>query len=148
MKRLLTTTAFVLSASAAAFAMTNDQLKDAVENELNTYDKEVNVDMLTEDQISAIYMTMTTGDSPLDKQRRIEQILEDAPSAAIRDENGVLIELPENNVRAQLQSRLAIRGFDVDVAELDRDTVMQLYAVVTSSESPAESNSTIESLLQ
>ncbi|NSX54715.1 hypothetical protein [Parasulfitobacter algicola] len=148
MKRFLATTALVMTTSAAAFAMSNEQLKDSVENELNSYEMEVNVDALTDDQISAIYVIMTTGDSPLDKQQRIESILEDANSAAVVDEKGMVITLPANDMRAQVQSRLAIMGFDVDVSELDDETIQGIYLVATSGENPNDKNAKIEAMLQ
>ena len=75
MKKTLATALIALTAVAgAASAMTNDQLRNTVENQIGQFPVAVDVDALSDAQVSALALVVNSGDSSAEKVRAIKSI--------------------------------------------------------------------------
>jgi hypothetical protein len=140
MKRILTGTALaLLIGTGPALAQFEDPLRATVEQELQTYAPDVEVDDLTQAQLSALYLELSSSASAADMQRAIDAIVAD--SQYRMDEQEMTLRIGDamgdtesaDNIRAVVADRLDANGYtDVDVTNLSEDQVAQLYVVLTS----------------
>ncbi|SIN86713.1 hypothetical protein [Vannielia litorea] len=151
MKRLMMTVAAVAMTAGASFAMTPDQLRDAVAANLTEFAPEVEVETLTDDQIRLIYVaTSDSGKSAGEKNMAVQEIIEGTRAEYYADlaDGDIDLELDVNNMREILQAKLDIRGWDYQVSELDDQEVAALAQAFNNGNSPAEIEAAVKSAFE
>lgn len=163
MKRFLMSTAFVVATAGIASAQQDaSQLRQLVEQELATYQYDVDVSQLTDEQVSRLYFIATSTDSASVRQDRYDRILtpeSDAtemrnrirtyrPMEGDTDMEEVEVTIPRNQLRSLVAQMLETYEYDVDVSQLDDETLRALYLVDTSTDSASDEKDRIEAILR
>lgn len=146
MKRTLATLAAATLLASPLLAQNPDMLRDQVETGLANYQTDIDVNRLTDAQVSALYLALTSGDSPADKQATIEAIIE--------DENYVMDDTMmdpatvggNTGTRSIVENRLAVRGYEVEAEDLTDEQVTELYVVLTGGDDTDDAQ--IDAILQ
>ncbi len=155
MKTLLLSAATVLAVAGGAFAMTPDQqTRDTVANTLDSYNFNVGVSTLTDDQVNLIYGFTELHDQK-GERARILKILDDAGYQHMQlGEEMIFVKIdssylpPANSLRDEVGIKLGDYGFDnVDTHKLSDDQVAKLYTIVQNSDTEA-ARAAIQTVLQ
>ena len=140
MKRLIlaaTTAMPLMFGTAYAYTDAPATMVDAVDNILGTYGYDVDVEALTDAQISRIYVTANSEAGEADIRNEIDEALRfDAIASATGTSS-----------RATVQNNLDRLGYDVNTATLSDEEVSRLYVELNSEGSAAERRQAVESIL-
>lgn len=136
MRRLLMTTALVLTTATAGFAQENSQIRAQVEDKLMALNINVDVSSLSDEQLNEIFL-LSTGDEMGDRSRI---------QAAIGDMAGPMatMEVSNSQLRGSVQNSLTALGIEGDVSTLSDADVTRLYFLVNSAEMGRATESRIQ----
>ena len=151
MKRLMMTVAAVALSTSAAIAMTPEQLRESLDQQLNEFAPEVEVETLTDEQVVQAYVVVNDGGmSVAEKSGAIGEIVEgtNAEVYAEMAEGDIDLTVDANSMREKVQTRLDISGFDYDVSELTDEEVVELATAFNSGESPADIENAVTSAFE
>ena len=168
MKRILLSTAFVLGTAgfAAAQDVADDQLRALVSQELDAYGTDIEVDQLTDEQVSELYLYATSTDSTSVKHDNYRRILDPylgdegtpyrtrtrAYTAAGEgmpetDLEPVGVTLPRYQLRSLVEQMLETYEIEVDVSQLTDEQLAELYLIDTSTDSESVEEDRIRAVL-
>lgn len=160
MKRILLSTAFVVASTGLAAAqMDTSQIQEIVQQDLATYQYDVDVSELSQQELLQLYAIATSTDSSSVRQDQYDRILQPSDDAVsnIRtyrpmegdtDTEEVSVTIPRNQLRSLVDQMLETYEYDVDVSQLDDQTLAGLYLVDTSTDSASVEKDQIESILR
>lgn len=136
MKRFLLTTALVLTTAGAAFAQDNSQIRAQVDDALTGLGITVDVNTLTDAQLSEIFLLTNSADSG--NKARVEAALSDmmGPMASM--------EASSSQLRTSVQNSLDRMGIEGDVSTLSNSDVTKLYLMLNSAEMGTATESQIQ----
>ena len=146
MRTLLYTTAATLTLAGAAFAQSSDQLRQSVEQALDESNLNVDVQMLSDEQVAEIY-AISQQDGGMGERGQIMAVFEGAgyQSMELGEEmifvpaiDGANVDLGANSLRDEVGLKLEEHGFDnVATDDLTDDEVAKLYTIVQNSDTEA-----------
>ncbi len=155
MKTLLLSAATALAVAGGAFAMTPDeQTRETVAGVLDSYNFNVDVSTLSDDQVNQIYSFTELHDQK-GERARILKILDDAGYQHMElGEEIIFVKIdsnylpPANSLRDELALKLRDYGYDdVDTHKLSDDQVAKLYSIAQDSETQG-ARAKIETILE
>jgi len=138
MKRILTTTALVLSLTGAATASVTDQLKNSVAGKLSVMPLDANVEAMTDEQVIALSLILNSSMSAIERQ-----------SAVISITNNDFGSVPmiDMDMVDRVNTELDIMGIEADFAALEADDIRMIDQTLSMGGSPLEKSSKVESIL-
>lgn len=137
MKRLMTATAIATIFSTAAFASTEMDVRDRVEQQVELVTGGVALVALPEPELRALNVRLNSTESSAEASSIIDALIAEGKIFVTETEVNMDMDMDSmdmdgNSLRAQVDNMLTTRGYDVDVSELDDDQVAGLYVVLTS----------------
>ena len=130
MKTLALSTAALLTVATAASA--NQELRLAVDDILDTNNISVDVESLTDDQVAQIFAIGNSQEQGAQKLA-IESILNEGDYASFRMGNEMMF-MPASSIRDGVEIKLTEFGYDVETDTLTDQQVVELYAIVQSTD--------------
>lgn len=140
MKRILlaaVAAAPLMIGTAHAYTDAPQMMVDSVENILEDFNYDIDASVLTDAQLSAIYLSANNGDSESDIRAEIESALK---SDIVEGASG-------NASVAAVQNILDRLGYSVDARSLTNEQVAEIYLVGTSDDMQADTRSKIAAAL-
>lgn len=151
MKNLLLTTALIMGTATFAHAASHTQIAMQVDNALASMAMEVDIDSLTEDQISALYTTISSSDNASEKRNKIRAQLNDMNVMAT-DMDDPDVEVRYVAPRSQLISLVRAKETElgignVSLRSLSDEQLVALYQLGNGSASASEKMSRAEGIV-
>ncbi len=137
MKRILTTTALLMTLGTASFAAGHAQ----VQADLDARGIEADASALSENELARLEVVLNGSfSSPAAQKGRIMTILEGADAMKVMPGDGgrVMVDLSMNSLRTQVDNRLSAWNVDCDVYALSDAQVTEAYLAINSSMSDTE----------
>ncbi|MBV0912661.1 hypothetical protein [Anianabacter salinae] len=114
-----------------------DQLRQTVANELATYGMDVDVALLTDEEVSELYAATTSTDDEGTAMQRVRGILAGSGAVDMNDPETLLVVLnmEQSQFDAAVENALVSTGYtSVDVSNLSTSQKAEIYTLATSSE--------------
>lgn len=131
MKNLLLSTALVISTAGFAAAGSHFQIEAQVENELALMQMDVDMDSLTEEQISQLYTTLTSTETASERDQKVRAVLNDW-NVMVEDEEDpeLALMIPRSQLRSLVYQKRGELGIEeIRVRTLTDDQLAALYLI-------------------
>ncbi len=131
MKNLMLSTALVLSTAGFAAADSHFQIEAQVENELALMQMDVDMDSLTEEQISALYTTISSAETASERDKGVRAVLNDwNVTFENEDDPELTLMIPRSQLRSLVYAKRGELGIDqIRVRTLTDDQLAALYLI-------------------
>ncbi len=143
MKNLLATTALIVATATAATAQDASQLREQVSNELATYSMNVDVSMLSDEEVTELYTVLTSTDDQGAAQQRVRGILAGSGAVSMDDPEAFVVSMgmEMDQFDEAVSLALAENGYeDVDVSTLTTSQKAEIFTLASSDEMETDIN--------
>lgn len=155
MKRILMTTALVLTTAGAASAQMADedtmQLRNSVGNYLASSDWNVDIDSLTTEQLAQLHGAITSTDNESEVDAKVEAVLNDEnvvyeqrPAVIMVEEE----EFPRDQIYTKVSTALIGTPYEGMAYTLSEEELVQAYSIINSTDSDSEANTELSGLFE
>lgn len=151
MKNLLLTTALIMGTTSFAHAASHSQIAMQVDNALASMNMEVDIDSLTEEQVSELYSAISSTDSASSKQSSIRAVLNDN-NVVVTDMEDTPVELSYMMPRSQLVSIVRAKETELGIGNvrlrsLSDAQLTELYLLANGGDTSSEKMSKAQNIV-
>ena len=149
MKKLIATTALVLSTATFAFAESHSQLAIKVDNRLAAMNIDVDMESLTDEQIASLYTALTSSEDHGEVKASVRAVMNDDNVVFEEPEDSDLtIVLPKSQLLASVRMNDEELGIeDVRLRDLSVEQLSALYLIATSTENASSKEAKAQAIV-